>query len=65
VLATGLAHKGELKHVMHVIAKAVSARGAAVELAAELGKLPLLMPPALFTSDPEIPVLWGGEVFGA
>jgi hypothetical protein len=59
VLATGLAHKGELARLMRVIAKAASARSSAIGLTAELGELPLLMPSALFTSDPEIPIVWG------
>lgn len=58
VLAAGLAEPGLLGAAVERMADAAAGRRFAADLYRGLAGLPLLFPPALFTLDPEIPVLW-------
>jgi hypothetical protein len=58
VLAAGLAEPQLLMIAVDRMADAAFRRGFAADLHRDLAVLPMLLPPALFTLDPEIPVLW-------
>ncbi|HOK48376.1 MAG TPA: hypothetical protein PLK67_20695, partial [Bryobacteraceae bacterium] len=58
VLAAGLADPFVLRDAVRRMADAAAERRSAADLYRGLAELPLLLPPALFTLDPEIPVAW-------
>jgi hypothetical protein len=58
VQAAGLAEPHLLTIAVDRMVEAASRRGFAAALHRDLAVLPMFLPPALFTLDPEIPVLW-------